>query len=117
MWTGLFAAVIAGFFTLLGFVLHARGDDWWDWANWRYRYGLSLVLSLVISYLIHALYDLAAWRIGPDRINAWSPWRRNLFFTVVPLVGVAIGWPLGVQLMGFHFSLSTSAPAPPMQTC
>lgn len=111
VWTGLFAAVIAGFFTLLGFVLYARGDAWWDWDNWRYRYGLSLVVSLVISYLIHALYDLAAWRIGAERINAWRPWQRNLFFTVVPLVGVAIGWPLGVQLMGFQFSLTTRAPS------
>lgn len=111
VWTGLFACVVAAAFTLVGFALYARGDAWWDWANWRYRYGLSLVVSLIISYLIHGLYDLAAWRIGPGRINAWPTWRRNLFFTLVPMLGVAIGWPLGVRLMGFSFSVTSSGPS------
>jgi signal transduction histidine kinase len=111
VWTGLFACVIAAVFTVVGFVLYARGDAWWDWANWRYRYGLSLVVSLIISYLIQGIYDLAAWRIGPERINAWPAWRRNLFFTLVPMAGVAIGWPLGVKLMGFSFSVSSSGPS------
>lgn len=111
LWTGLFAMLIAGFFTVLGFVLHARGDAGWDGERWRHCYGKGLVVSLVIAYLIHALYDLAAWGIGSARIRAWGPWRRNLFFSGVPLLGVAIGWPLGAALVGSPFTLSTSAPS------
>ena len=33
---------------------------------------------------------------GRERLRAWSRARRSLYFTVVPLVGVAIGWPLGM---------------------
>ncbi|HSI60623.1 MAG TPA: histidine kinase [Ideonella sp.] len=105
VWTGLFAAAVALLFTLIGFVLHARGKDWTDLDNWAHWYGLNLFVSAFISYLVHALFEVLIRLIGVGRLRAWPAWRRNLFFSVVPLLGVAIGWPLAVSLLGFRLTL------------
>ena len=39
-------------------------------------------------------------RVGADRLAGWTPGRRSIYFTLVPIAGVAVGWPLGMVLAG-----------------
>ena len=99
--TLLFSMAIAVPFTVLGFVLYANGEGAWrnlpGWIEW---YGKNLVVSLSIGLAIHVMYLLLHAWLGPRRVLAWSFARRRLFFSLVPLLGVALGWPLGLLLVG-----------------
>ena len=101
-WTLLFCAVLALGFTLLGFVMFARSlDDWISAANWRVWYSRNLTVCVTIGVIIHLLSDLMRWlRIVPQRTRRWRPWQRSMFFSGVPMVGVVIGWPLGMWFTG-----------------
>ena len=89
-------------FTVLGFFAFARGDGAWrNLAGWAYWYGRNLIVCLSIGVTIHLLFDLG--RLGfaaPDRVSRWPAWLRTLYFSGTPLLGVALGWPLGVWLAG-----------------
>lgn len=37
---------------------------------------------------------------GQAAVQRWKRWQRSLFFSGLPLLGVAVGWPLGVVLAG-----------------
>jgi hypothetical protein len=96
LWTGLFCLAIAAGFTLMGVI----------GAGWRLEqlplwFGRNLVVSLCIGALIHLLYDLlgAAWAT-PARVKRWAMWQRTVYFSGVPMLGVAVGWPLGLLLIG-----------------
>jgi two-component sensor histidine kinase len=95
------ALVIALFFTVFGFVLHASGEGAWrNWRGWLNWYGINLVVSVCVTLAIRTLFAvLGAW-IGRGRIKAFSAARRALFFAGVPLLGVAIGAPIGLALAG-----------------
>lgn len=110
VWTGLFAMAVALMFTLFGFVLHARGKDWTDLDNWAHWYGLNQFVSAFIAYLVHALFEVLIRLLGRARITSWKTWQRNLFFSGIPLLGVAIGWPVAVSLLGFRLKLFEGGP-------
>ncbi len=102
VWTLLFCMALAVPFTVLGFFAFARGEGAWrNLSGWAYWYGKNLVVCLTIGIIIHLLFDLA--RIGPakpERVQRWKDWQRTVFFAGLPLLGVLIGWPLGVMLAG-----------------
>ncbi len=102
LWTLLFAAGLAGFFTVLGFFAFGRGTGAWrNLAGWAEWYGRNFIVCLTVAGLIHLLFDiLRTWWATPARIQQWKDWQRSVFFTGVPLVGVVIGWPIGVELAG-----------------
>jgi hypothetical protein len=64
---------------------------WWTW------FQANMVVSLTITVTIRGLFWLSARAIGIQRLRGWSRARRSLYFTTVPLIGVAIGWPLGMK--------------------
>jgi hypothetical protein len=103
VWTLLFSAVLAVFFTLLGAVSYA-GERAWRWESlgyWALWYGKNFVVCITIASLIHLLFDLGGALLGgPPRIRRLKPWQRSLFFAGVPMLGVVLGWPLGVWLSG-----------------
>jgi len=105
VWTALFALPIGLLFTLIGFVFHARGADWTDPAAWAQALGINTFISLCISFAIHGLLALARRLIGVERIRAWPAGRRWLFFSLLPLVGVALGWPVAVLMLGLRFGV------------
>jgi hypothetical protein len=102
VWTTLFCLAIALGFTLLGFAFNAAsgGQGWTRPSAWLRWYGVNLVVSLVIGYLIHLMFLALIPLIGPERIRRFTRRQRAAFFTAVPLTGVALGWPLGVWLLG-----------------
>ncbi len=106
VWTLLFSAALAVGFTILGFFAFASGEGAWrNISGWLYWYGKNLIVCTTISVLIHLLFDgLRAIWATPARIGSWRPWQRSLFFGGVPLLGVLLGWPLGVELAGGHLS-------------
>jgi two-component sensor histidine kinase len=104
VWTLLFCAVLAVGFTIVGFFAFGSGQGAWrNWSGWLLWYGKNLVVCLTIGVIIHLLFDgLRAVWATPARIGSWQPWQRSLFFGGVPMLGVLLGWPLGVELAGGH---------------
>ena len=101
VWTLLFSAVLAVGFTALGYVLFGHRGAMTSVAGLLTWYGKNLVVCLVVSGLIHLLYDVLGRLVGgPAAIRRWADWQRTLFFGGVPTLGVLIGWPLGVMLAG-----------------
>jgi two-component sensor histidine kinase len=92
--------VVAVGFTILGFAAWGSGEGAWRNASgWAYWYGLNFVVSCCVGFTIHLLFDLTAWGFTPERIRRWSGWRQTTYFIAVPVVGLAIGWPLGLWLV------------------
>ena len=99
-WTLSFSAVIAFGFTLLNFISTADTlAKWLNPATWALWYGRNLVVALTIGFVILALFKLAFALADRTRINALQGWRRTAFFSGLPLLGTAIGWPIGMTLL------------------
>jgi len=102
VWTLLFSAGLAVAFTILGFFAFARGERAWanidGWITW---YGKNLIVCMSVSFVIHLMFA-GLRRIGPlvRALPRWPMWARTTFYTGVPLLGVFIGWPIGVALAG-----------------
>jgi signal transduction histidine kinase len=95
-WTGLVCVGIAACFTAMG-MFSAR----WSLDQLPVWFGRNLVVSMCIGVIIHLLYEvLGRYWATPARVSAWAPWQRTLYFSGVPMVGVAIGWPLGFAMLG-----------------
>jgi hypothetical protein len=91
-----FATACALGFTVFGIGLNARsvGVDptrWWTW------FQANMVVSLTITLTIRGLFWLGRRLVGRERLRDWGRPRRSLYFTLVPLFGVAISWPLGMH--------------------
>src|SRR6185503_5135128 len=100
MWTALFACAVALAFTLVGFAATARTlADWLDLDAWRLWYGRNLLVAGLISFTIQGLFKLAFAVFGRARFARATGWRRTLFFSSIPLLGTAIGWPIGMSLI------------------
>jgi len=99
-WTAVWAVGFALVFTLVGFVATARtAADWLDLHAWGLWLGRNFVVAAVISYMIQALYKLTFAVFGTTWLRTLAGWRRSLFFSGVPLLGTAIGWPIGMALV------------------
>ena len=103
VWTVLFCAALAVGFTVLGFLAFARDSEgaWRNWSGWGVWYGKNFVVCLVIGSLIQITFDLLGWWMGGlQRVHSRPGWQRTLFFSGIPLLCTAVGWPLGVWLVG-----------------
>lgn len=101
VWTTLFCLGIAMAFTLLGFAFNAAGggQGWRNPAAWARWYGNNLIVSLCIGYSIHLLFLLGGKLFGAARIQRFRAVERAAYFIGMPLIGVTIGWPLGLSLL------------------
>ena len=98
--TVLWAAGFALVFTLIGFVASARTlGDWLDARSWTVSLEANFVVAFIISVAIQGMFSLAFALLGKQWLAAAASWKRTLFFSVVPLSGVAIGWPIGILLL------------------
>jgi signal transduction histidine kinase len=99
-WTIVFSVVVAFGFTLLGFIGHANTlAKWLDPQEWALWYGRNLVVALTIGFAIQILFRIAFVFQGHGRLVTLQGWRRKVFFSGLPLLGTAIGWPIGMALV------------------
>jgi len=102
IWTVLFAAALAFPFTVLGFWAYGSGEGAWrNLAGWALWYGKNFIVTLTVAAIIHLLFDLGRVVLAtPARLARWRTWQRSTYFAVVPMLGVLLGWPLGLTLAG-----------------
>ena len=121
LWTIVFALVIALGFTSFGVALNASREPgrWLDVACWGRTYRDNLAISLTVTVLIHLMFRVIIPLVGKHRIRRFSNSARAAFFTAIPLSGVAIGWPLGVWLVGQDVAgwARTMNPAEMLSSC
>ena len=98
VWTVLFAAAVGLVFTLFGAMAN-RSEDWMAVGTWLRWYRVNFAISLSVALTIHALFAVLIPWIKPERIRRFGKRQRAVFFTAVPMIGVCIGWPLGVWLV------------------
>jgi LytS/YehU family sensor histidine kinase len=99
-WTAVWAAGFALLFTLIGFVATARtAADWLDLPTWAHWFGRNYVVAAAISFSIQGLFKLVFRLFGTAWLAPLAGWKRTLFFSGIPLLGTAIGWPIGVALV------------------
>jgi hypothetical protein len=96
VWTVLFAAAVALVFTLFGVANH---NDWGDPGRWWRWFRVNFVISLAVSLTIYALFAAGIAWFTRERIRRFGTGQRGLFFAGLPMLGVLIGWPLGVWLV------------------
>ncbi len=100
LWSAIWAAGFAFVFTLIGFTATARtAADWIDLPAWALWFGRNYVVAVVISFTIQALFRLSVKIFGTAWLARVAGWRRTAFFSGVPLLGTAIGWPIGMSLI------------------
>jgi two-component sensor histidine kinase len=101
VWTLLFSAVLAVGFTALGYVLFGHRGPMRSLDGVLTWYVKNLVVCLTVAGVIHLMFDGLGHLVGgAAAMKHWKDWQRSLFFGGVPIVGVALGWPLGVTLAG-----------------
>jgi two-component sensor histidine kinase len=101
LWTLIFALAVGLVFTLVGMANAGarRPEIWLDGWAWMRWFRVNFAISLTISVLIHLLFSAAIAVVGVQRIRAFSNGQRGIFFSSIPILGVLIGWPLGVWLV------------------
>jgi signal transduction histidine kinase len=102
VWTALFSVALAAVFTVFGFVAWAgEVENWLELPRWGYWFGKNLIVSLVVGFTIHGLFEGIGTLLGGSaRIRRFNTSKRVLFFAGVPTLGVLIGAPLGLWLAG-----------------
>lgn len=63
------------------------------------QFWVNFLVGQCIGFSIHGLFRLAAALLGAPRIDRWTGWRRALFFAMVPLAGVLLGYLLSFALL------------------
>lgn len=100
LWTILFCTAIAAVFTVIGVMASARDDALASLPHWASWFARDWIVCMTIGAVIHLLFIAAARVVQPHRVRGWARWQRAVFFTGLPVLGLAIGWPLGVLLAG-----------------
>ena len=99
-WTAVWAAGFALLFTVIAFVATAHtAADWVDLHNWAVWFLRNYVVAAVISFTIQGLFRLVFRVFGTAWLATLASWKRTVFFSGVPLLGTAIGWPIGMALI------------------
>ena len=101
LWTLHFAAGLALVFAMIGIASNngSKPQAWLDGGLWWRWYRVNFTITLTISVLIHLMFATVIPLVGPARIRRFGNGARALFFSGIPIVGVLIGWPLGVWLV------------------
>jgi signal transduction histidine kinase len=96
VWAGGFALV----FTLIGFIASARTiADWLDPHTWALWFGRNYLVAALITFTIQGLFKATFALFGTAFLRRLAGWQRTLFFSGIPLLGTAIGWPIGMAIL------------------
>jgi signal transduction histidine kinase len=99
-WTAVWAAGFALLFTVIAFVATARTvADWLDGPTWALWLGRNYLVAAIISFTIQGLFKAVFRVFGTSWLATLTSWKRTTFFSAIPLLGTAIGWPIGIGLI------------------
>ena len=95
MWTAVFCVAVAIGFTLVSMPFASPGGIasqlvWWT------VFRVSLVMSFSIGISIRVAFALGDAIVGRTRLARAVAWQRSVYYAAIPLLGVALGWPLGM---------------------
>lgn len=93
LWTIAFSLVVALGFAAVFWVRQSHDSL----AGWGGLYARTAVISLCVGFAVRTAFWAARRIVGTGRLDALNPWQRSLFFSTVSLLGVAVGWPLGLH--------------------
>ena len=96
VWTLVFGLGVAAVFIAIWLVFPSDTTR----AIWPTIVAANVIISLSISFAVRFSFWLARRIVGAGRLAAWSPGWRSLYFTLVPIAGVAVGWPFGMLVAG-----------------
>jgi two-component sensor histidine kinase len=98
-WTAACSVAVAVPLTVLDVSFGARHvADFLDAHRWLRTFAEDQVICLIVALVIHGLFAVAWRAVGAERIAGMRGWTRALLFLSLTLLGVAIGWPLGLLL-------------------
>jgi len=60
----------------------------------------NFVVAQAIGFSIHILFRLGLMVLGPERLDRFSTPQRALFYSGIPILGVLIGYVIGLSLLG-----------------
>ena len=95
--TALFSAAVGLALTLFSWVFSAGRVDFLQ------QLWINQIVAQCIGFSIHGLFMLAGVLIGAERIDRWRGAPRGLFFSLVPLAGVVLGYALGFLLLDLAY--------------
>jgi signal transduction histidine kinase len=94
-WTLLIGTICAIGFTILNIAINAD-DAAAHPSKWPSLFRICMIISLSITLAVRAALATAAALVGRERLRGWSKTRRSIYYLVVPVIGTAVGWPLGM---------------------
>ena len=99
-WSAVWAAGFALLFTIIGFIATAHSvADWLNLHNWGLWLCRNFVIAAIISYTTQALFKLIFALFGTAWTRDLTGWKRAAVFSALPLLGTAIGWPIGMAVV------------------
>jgi signal transduction histidine kinase len=99
-WTIVFALAVGAAFSVLSLALSSAEDDGTAPVAWPTIVAANVLISLAIAISVRLAFWLARRGVGGDRLARWPAGLRSIYFTIVPIAGVALGWPLGMLAAG-----------------
>jgi two-component sensor histidine kinase len=99
LWTLLFSLAVALGVSVLGVAFSDRPIRLAaDAPLLAQLFASNLALALTIGFAIHLLFVIGRQTVGVDRLARLQGWQRSAYYALVPLLGVAIGTPVGAWL-------------------
>ena len=103
IWNNLFGAVVSGLSLLR---IHPQSMSRYVWE--------SFVITQCVGFTIHGLFEACEYLLV-RRLPRLSNWQRSLYFVLIPLVGIYLGYLISFILLGepngFHLLFSGSIAA------
>lgn len=112
-WTIVFGTMCAIGFTFLNVALNAGDAAAHPSTGWTW-FRINMIISLSIALSIRLMFAAGARVVGNARLRGWGKARRSVYFTIVPALGTAIGWPLGLYWAIASTFAATSRSTGPM---
>ena len=108
-WSVVWAGGFALAFTLIGFIASARTiAGWLDPQAWALTFGRNYLVAAIITFTIQTLFKTTFALFGTAFLRRLAGWQRSLFFSGIPLLGTAIGWAIGMEILFGHMRLMWS---------
>ena len=95
-WTIAFALGVAAIFSVATLLLSSAAAR----AMWPTVVAANILMSLVVSFAVRLAFWLARRAVGAARLARWPAALRSVYYTLVPITGVAVGWPLAMLAAG-----------------